>query len=85
MGYGFLATNYEEGDEIFFFGFSRGAFTARAICGIVCNLGLLTLEDHNGRRQHGMDHFPEVIQAYYKNITTENWEDFKADAQKNTR
>ena len=38
--YNFLATNYEAGDEISIFGFSRGAFTARASAGLVCRVGL---------------------------------------------
>ena len=41
-GYSFLANNYSEGDEIFFFGFSRGAFTARSIAGLIDGVGLLT-------------------------------------------
>ena len=40
--YRFLALNYEEGDEIFIFGFSRGAFTARSVAGMVARVGLLT-------------------------------------------
>ncbi|CAD6941006.1 unnamed protein product, partial [Tilletia laevis] len=28
--YGFLVDNYAEGDDIYLFGFSRGAYTARA-------------------------------------------------------
>ena len=34
--------NYEEGDEIFLIGFSRGAFTARSIGGLIAEVGLLT-------------------------------------------
>jgi uncharacterized protein (DUF2235 family) len=41
-GYRFLALNYEPGDEIFLFGFSRGAYTARSIAGMIGNTGLLT-------------------------------------------
>lgn len=41
-GYRFLALNYEPGDEIFIFGFSRGAFTARSIGGMIGCVGLLT-------------------------------------------
>ena len=41
-GYNFLATNYEPGDEIFLIGFSRGAFTARSIAGLISSIGLLT-------------------------------------------
>jgi|APLak6261669570_1056073.scaffolds.fasta_scaffold00038_7 uncharacterized protein (DUF2235 family) len=40
-GYQFICSNYEEGDEIFLFGFSRGAFTARSIAGFIHNLGIL--------------------------------------------
>ena len=40
-GYQFLALNYEVGDEIFVFGFSRGAFTARSLGGMVDRIGLL--------------------------------------------
>lgn len=39
--YRFLIANYEEGDEIFVFGFSRGAFTARSIVGLIRNCGIL--------------------------------------------
>ncbi len=33
--YHFLATNYLPGDEIYVFGFSRGAYTARSLCGFI--------------------------------------------------
>src|SRR4051812_2972228 len=33
--YRFLIANYEFGDELYFFGFSRGAFTARSIAGMI--------------------------------------------------
>ena len=55
--YAFLAHNYEDQDEIFFFGFSRGAYIARSIAGLVTSLGLLT--------KQGMDHFPVVYESYY--------------------
>ncbi len=40
--YRFLAQNYEPGDEIFILGFSRGAYTARSVAGMVGRVGLLT-------------------------------------------
>lgn len=40
-GYMFWAQNYVPGDEIFIFGFSRGAFTARSLAGFVGSSGLL--------------------------------------------
>jgi uncharacterized protein (DUF2235 family) len=43
-GYRFLVDSYEPGDELFFFGFSRGAFTARSTVGLVRNAGILCRE-----------------------------------------
>lgn len=42
--YRFLALNYEPGDEIFVFGFSRGAYTARSLVGMIDRVGLLTCD-----------------------------------------
>ena len=41
-GYSFIANNYSPGDEIYIFGFSRGAFTARSIAGLIDKIGILT-------------------------------------------
>lgn len=40
-GYRFLVHNYEVGDEIFLFGFSRGAYTVRSLSGMLNNCGIL--------------------------------------------
>jgi uncharacterized protein (DUF2235 family) len=48
--YRFLVENYEPGDELFFFGFSRGAYTARSTVGLVRNCGVLRRE-HAGRQK----------------------------------
>ena len=40
-GYMFIAQNYLPGDEIFLFGFSRGAFTARSLSGLINACGVL--------------------------------------------
>ncbi len=39
--YRYLIRNYEPGDELFFFGFSRGAYTARSLAGLIRNSGIL--------------------------------------------
>jgi uncharacterized protein (DUF2235 family) len=39
--YEFLARSYEPDDEIWLFGFSRGAFTARSLAGMIRDCGLL--------------------------------------------
>lgn len=41
-GYTQIAHVYEEGDEVYLFGFSRGAYTARSIAGMIAACGLPT-------------------------------------------
>jgi hypothetical protein len=43
--YRFLAMNYHAGDEIFLFGFSRGAYTVRSLSGFINTVGLLPKTD----------------------------------------
>ncbi|EPS35530.1 hypothetical protein H072_11079 [Dactylellina haptotyla CBS 200.50] len=38
--YNFIALNYNPGDQILCFGFSRGAYTARAIAGLISDIGI---------------------------------------------
>jgi len=39
--YSWLVDNYEDGDQIYIFGFSRGAYTARSLAGLISICGLL--------------------------------------------
>ena len=39
--YDWLVERYRDGDEVYIFGFSRGAFTARSLVGMIGNCGLL--------------------------------------------
>jgi hypothetical protein len=57
--YNFIVQNYEQGDEIFCFGFSRGAYTARAVAGLVSDIGVL--------KPVNMQFFPELYTLYMKN------------------
>jgi uncharacterized protein (DUF2235 family) len=43
--YRFLIANYEPGDAIYLFGFSRGAYTARSIAGMIRRCGILRREN----------------------------------------
>lgn len=43
--YKFIVWNYEEGDELFLFGFSRGAYTARSLAGLIRKCGILKNQD----------------------------------------
>ncbi|XP_006462906.1 hypothetical protein AGABI2DRAFT_224560 [Agaricus bisporus var. bisporus H97] len=44
-GYEFLMQNYIEGDKICIFGFSRGAYTARSLAGMLHKIGLLPADN----------------------------------------
>ena len=50
-GYRFLAQNYEPGDEVFVFGFSRGAFTARTLVGMIGYFTLLLFPETKSERR----------------------------------
>jgi uncharacterized protein (DUF2235 family) len=39
--YAYLMNTWQPGDQVFVFGFSRGAYTARALCGMLYRVGLL--------------------------------------------
>ena len=54
--YNFIANNYVAGDDIFFFGFSRGAYTVRSLGGMLAAVGLLSKND--------LRYVPEAY-AYY--------------------
>jgi len=45
--YAFLMNNWKPGDKVFVFGFSRGAYTARALCGMLYRVGLLRPSSEN--------------------------------------
>ena len=54
--YAFLADNFQYTDQIFLFGFSRGAYTVRSLAGLIGLVGLM--------RKADMDYFPQVYKIY---------------------
>ncbi len=40
-GYRFLRVRFEPGDRIYIFGFSRGAYSARSLCGMILRCGIV--------------------------------------------
>lgn len=57
--YLFLCKNYEEGDKIYAFGYSRGAATIRLLVDLVSRIGLLPV--------HADNLLPPVLQAFMEN------------------
>lgn len=57
--YNYIVLNYAPGDKIYCFGFSRGAFTARAVAGLVTDIGIVKPRD--------MQEFPALYRLYQQN------------------
>jgi uncharacterized protein (DUF2235 family) len=57
--YRWLVQNYDADDEIYLFGFSRGAYTARSVAGVIVKCGLV-------RRDAPGALTPDVIYARYR-------------------
>ncbi len=62
--YRFLAKNYKAGDEIFCFGFSRGAYTVRSLCGMIHTCGLLK----NDFSSTGYQMINQIADAYIQSF-----------------
>ena len=57
--YGWLASQYREGDRIFLFGYSRGAFAVRSLAGVIDRMGLL-------RRDHATERGVQLAWRHYE-------------------
>lgn len=49
-GYRFLMNNYQEGDKVLIFGFSRGAYTARCVAGMLDKVSVMSSIQFGGCR-----------------------------------
>ena len=61
--YRYIVQNYAPGDHIFLFGFSRGAYTVRSLCGLINNCGILKRPDAN-LIQAAFDHYKKPSARY---------------------
>lgn len=57
--YGWLASGYREGDRIFLFGYSRGAFAVRSLAGVIDRVGLL-------KREHATERAVTLAWRHYE-------------------
>lgn len=73
--YRFIVYNYVPGDELYFFGFSRGAFTVRTLSGFMAKVGLLEKDDEYyvpkvyGLYESGIEAGSAKWKDAFKNIT----------------
>lgn len=72
QAYHFLSRTYKEGDEIYLFGFSRGAFTARSLNGFLEFVGLLDVTTDNSPAVWFFKQGDEDITKLYKKYKTKH-------------
>jgi uncharacterized protein (DUF2235 family) len=60
--YRYLMETYDDGDEIYIFGFSRGAYTARALAGLIHGYGLLC-RGNEGHLLYAWNMFVHAVQS----------------------
>ena len=65
-GYTFICRNYEPGDKIIIAGFSRGAYTARALAGMITKAGLMDYQKLNIRDKEDGYRYGFYVWAYYR-------------------
>src|SRR5215813_15080371 len=68
--YRYLMETFEPDDRIYIFGFSRGAYTARALCGMLQMFGLLP-RGSEGMIPYAMRLFKSVDQSYLSRLMGE--------------
>jgi len=61
--YRYIVQNYAPGDELFLFGFSRGAYTVRALVGMINNIGILKRPDAR-LIQQAFEHYKKPGKTY---------------------
>ncbi|MBU0754468.1 MAG: DUF2235 domain-containing protein [Planctomycetes bacterium] len=64
--YRYIVQNYSNNDELFFFGFSRGAYTVRCLCGLINNCGILKRPDAR-LIEAAFEHYKKPSKAYAPN------------------
>ena len=64
--YRYIVHNYSPGDELYLFGFSRGAYTIRALCGLINNCGIVK-KSYARFIQKAFDHYKNRDKGYEPN------------------
>lgn len=71
--YKFIMDNYDDGDHIYFFGFSRGAYTVRVVAGLIRMFGII---------QKGNTAHLEQLYNLYQNYTNQDLNRFAKERSK---
>jgi uncharacterized protein (DUF2235 family) len=69
--YKFVCRNYQAGDDIYGFGFSRGAFTIRVLVGLITCEGLV-----DARSEEELDRYAIAAYRHYRTVRFTTWSPF---------
>ncbi|NQV14358.1 DUF2235 domain-containing protein, partial [bacterium] len=61
--YRYIVQNYSPNDELYLFGFSRGSYTIRCLCGLINNCGIIKRQDA-ASIQKAFNHYKKNGSAY---------------------
>ena len=88
-GYRFLVHNYEKGEEIFVFGFSRGAYTVRSLTGLINNCGILKGQESSLKEipddvieKYDTFHDDNALERFLQVLTTDKFDGMKKEHKK---
>jgi len=70
-GYTYISRMYEKGDQIFIVGFSRGAYTARALAGMIAKQGVLKNIDYSNKDSREKSYM-KAAQVWYRHNNSRN-------------
>ena len=70
--YATIAAHWQPGDEIYLFGFSRGAYTVRTVGALIAEFGLLS------HKPNGIENFYQLLAAYQLKNDRESQIELKA-------
>lgn len=98
QAYNWLVDNYNEGDEIYIFGFSRGAYTARSLMGFIGACGLVKrgaplmvsqmwnsyvfIAQHRRRSKEWWENALKKHKYNFRRITALKWDDWRGGKQR---
>ncbi|MFA3915630.1 DUF2235 domain-containing protein [Ruegeria hyattellae] len=71
--YKWLCETYAEGDEIYLFGFSRGAYAVRSLAGLIGGPGLLCLDEPGLSAEAKWQHVHDTYHAYRTSRSDASW------------
>jgi len=83
--YTFLVNNYEPGDRIYLFGFSRGAYTIRLLAGMILACGILKKSHYDNKSDKDLEDDVEKAYRLLQELISQDKEDQLESSQSSSK